>query len=576
MIKPAPLADLSDTREIHERMHASGQIDVELDDRQLRAAVKELVDRGVEALAVGFLHSYANPEHEKRAAELISRTAPDIDVSLSFDVHREYREYDRVVTTVANAYVMPTVAKHLQGLHERLKVENLDCSVSIVRSDGGVMSAEAAAERPIDTVFSGPSGGVEGALASVRPIGLTDILTLDMGGTSTDVSVCIDGEVAVARETIVAELPLKAPSVDVRSIGAGGGSIAQVPSTINSLRVGPESSGADPGPACYGRGGTAATVTDANLVLGRLPTGLLGGDFPLDLDAANRAISVLAEQLELSVEDTARGILEIVNEKMAAALRVMSVERGLDPRNFALVAFGGAGPLHANALAEVLGCYPVVVPLFPGVLSAQGFHAAGKRTSFSRTMIRPVVDEAWPELMTAIKSVGDHAHQWIADEGESEGKVHYTCDMRFVRQGYEVEVPFEEGEINENWPSTVSGRFREEHERLYGFTPEAEVEAVTVRADGRCPSGFALSEASDGGSSDSAAAVISTNSVTFSEREPVETPVYNRTKLTRGMRLSGPAIVAQDDTTTLVLPRHYAEIDRFHNIVVRRDGAEDD
>jgi N-methylhydantoinase A len=410
-------------------------------------------------------------------------------------------------------------------------------------------------------------------LASVRPTGLLDILTLDMGGTSTDVSVCLDGKVAVARETIVAELPLKAPSVDVRSIGAGGGSIAQVPPSINSLRVGPQSAGANPGPACYGRGGTAATVTDANLALGRLPTGLLGGEFPLDLEAATRALAALAEQLGLSIEDTARGILDIVNEKMAAALRVMSVERGLDPRNFALVAFGGAGPLHANALAELLGCYPVVVPLFPGVLSAQGFHAAGKRSSFSRTVIRPVSASAWPELESAIQSVGEQAHQWLAEEGESKGKVHFTCDMRFARQGYEVEVPFEETEINGSWPETVSARFRDQHQRLYGFTPEANVEAVTVRADGRCPSGFNLSRSSNGASADPAVALISTNLVTFADQQSLETPVYERQKLSPGMRLTGPAIVAQDDTTTLVLPGHSAEIDHLRNIVLRRDRA---
>ncbi|MGA8218677.1 MAG: hydantoinase/oxoprolinase family protein, partial [Solirubrobacterales bacterium] len=521
------------------RMQASGRIDVKLDLDHLRQAVSELLERGVDALAVGFLHSYANPEHEQRAAKLISEMAPEVDVSLSSDVHREYREYDRVVTTVANAYVMPTVARHLAGLQEKLEERNLDCSVNIVRSDGGVMSAEAAAGRPIDTVFSGPSGGVEGALASVRSTGLTDILTLDMGGTSTDVSVCLGGKVAVARETIVAELPLKAPSVDVRSIGAGGGSIAQVPSSINSLRVGPESAGADPGPACYGRGGTAPTVTDANLVLGRLPTGLLGGGFPLDLDAATSAVSVLAEKLDLSVEDTARGILDIVNEKMAAALRVMSVERGLDPRNFALVAFGGAGPLHANALAELLGCYPVVVPLFPGVLSAQGFHAAGKRSSFSRTMIRAVNAQAWSELEGAIRSVGELAHQWLVVEGETDGKVHFTCDMRFVRQGYEVEVPFEEAEITETRPERLADRFRDEHQRLYGFTPEAEVEVVTVRADARCPSGFELRESSPGASRDPASAQVSTNLVTFADPEPVETAVYERGKLSPGMRLEG-------------------------------------
>jgi N-methylhydantoinase A len=565
MIKPLPLADLADTREITERITASGAVERALDEEQTVRTIRELTTAGVSVFAVGFLHSYANPKHERRTGELVSDVAADAHVSLSSDVHPEYREYDRIATTVANAYVLPAVTGHLAELETRLGAASVACPINIVRSDGGHMSARAAATRPIDTVWSGPSGGVTGALTTAHAAGFSNILTLDMGGTSTDVSLCRDGEVSVTRETIVAGLPLRVAGVDISSIGAGGGSIAYIPSTMMSLRVGPRSAGASPGPACYGRGGTEATVTDANLVLGRLPTGLLGGDFHLDQDAATRAVAKLGDTLSLSVEATARGIIDIVNEKMSGALRLVSVGRGLDPKDFALVAFGGAGPLHANALAERLGCFPVIIPPFPGVQSALGFHAADRKMTFSRTRIVMIQQESWPLIETVIREVGTEAKAWLASES-SVGLVEYSCDVRFLRQGYEVEVAFTEAEIDDQWPSRIAARFREAHATLYGFVPNGDSELVTVRAQGRSPSGF-VPPAPSFESGSVPGALIETVDATFAEGS-VETPVYDRPRLAPHDRVAGPALLVQPDATTLVLPGNIADVDDAGNVII--------
>jgi N-methylhydantoinase A len=566
MIKPAPLADLTDTREVLERIRADGSVETPLDEEQLRRVIQELIETGIAAVAVGLLHSYANPRHEQRTAELIAQIDPKLPISLSSDVHPEYREYDRVVTTVANAYVMPTVVRHVHDMQRRLHAHKFVGTVDIVRSDGGRMSANAATRRPIDTVFSGPSGGVTGALAIATAAGLPNILTLDMGGTSTDVAASRDGQAVIARETNVGGTPLRAASVDVRSIGAGGGSMAFVPSTMRSLRVGPQSAGADPGPACYGRGGTEPTVTDANLVLGRLPTDLLDGEFQLDRAAATNAVAKIARQLGLTTTETATGIIDIINQKMAGALRVISVERGLDPREFALVAFGGAGPLHANALAALLGCFPVLIPPHPGVLSALGFHAAGKRTSFARTLIRELRPGAWPQIEQAINLVGSQVRNWLAVEAKQEGAVSYSCDVRFVRQGYEVEIPFGKAEIGEEWLGLIQERFKTEHERLYGFLPDAEIELVTVRAEGRCPSAFRL-PSSTAPARPTPPAPVATEPVSFGG-EPLPTPIYRRPLLAPGNHLDGPALITQPDTTTLVLPGYSATVDELFNIAI--------
>jgi N-methylhydantoinase A len=571
MTKAEPLADLSDTREVAERIAASGEVETPLDEDQVADSVRELADSGISVFAVGLLHSYANPDHERRVASVVRDVRPAAQVTLSSDVLPEYREYDRIATTVANAYVLPVLAGHLSELDRELGARSISCPVSIIRSDGGHMSAGAAARRPVDTLFSGPSGGVVGALAAATAAGFDNVLTLDMGGTSTDVALCREGEVPVARELEVADLPLSVTGVDISSIGAGGGSIAYIPSTMTSLRVGPRSAGAAPGPACYGRGGEEPTVTDANLVLGRLPRGLLDGQFRLDKDAAGRALERLGARLSMSAEATAKGVIDIVNEKMAGALRLISVGRGLDPADFALVAFGGAGPLHANALAALLGCFPVIIPPSPGVQSALGFHQADRKMTFSATQITDVRPGSLAAIEPLIRRVGEQAEAWLESESVDEGFVEYSCDVRFVRQGYEVEVAFSEQEVDEAWPDRITTRFTEAHQRLYGFLPSAPVEVVTVRAQGRSPAGFLLPGAARSDDRPIDEAVLDTVPVVF-DAGTIDTRVFARTRLVPGHRLDGPALLLQPDTTTLVLPGHRASVDDRANVIIEPAG----
>ena len=389
MIKPDPPASLADTREAVERMDAQGDTVTAVDEQQVEAIVRDLVDSGVETLTVALVNSYVNPAHEERIGAVIERLYPGFPVTLSAHVLPEFREYERALTACMNSYVRPKVADYVDRLQSELQAIGAKADVNILRSDAGLMTTTEAARNPIYGVLSGPSGGVAGALYVARKAGFDDILTFDMGGTSTDVSLCQNGQPTIGRETAISHFRIRVPSVDVHTVGAGGGSIAHVPELTKALRVGPESAGADPGPAAYGRGGTQPTVTDANVVLGHLPPQLLGGEMSLDADAARAAVQTIADAVGLaSAEEAAEGILAIVNENMAGALRLVSVQRGHDPRDFALVAYGGAGPLHANAVAELMGSFPVIVPPAPGLLCAIGDLVADFRDEFAQTYIR--------------------------------------------------------------------------------------------------------------------------------------------------------------------------------------------
>src|SRR3954447_13593382 len=363
MIKPAPPASLADTREAVERMDARGNTIVEVDEQQVEAVIRDLVESGVETLTVALINSYVNGDHERRIGEIAERLYPGFPVTLSSEVLPEFREYERALTACMNSYVRPKVADYVGRLQEQLNGIGATAEVNILRSDAGLMTTREAARNPIYGVLSGPSGGVAGALFVARKAGYDDILAFDMGGTSTDVALCQNGQPTIGRETAISHFRIRVPSVDVHTVGAGGGSIAHVPELTKALRVGPQSAGAEPGPAAYGKGGEEPTVTDANVVLGHLPPRLLGGEMTLDVEAARAAVQKIADATGLgSVEAAAEGIVAIVNENMAGALRVVSVQRGHDPRDFALVAYGGAGPLHANALAKIMGSFPVIVP----------------------------------------------------------------------------------------------------------------------------------------------------------------------------------------------------------------------
>jgi N-methylhydantoinase A len=443
--------------------------------------------------------------------------------------------------------------------------------VNILRSDAGLMTTREAARNPIYGVLSGPSGGVAGALFVARKAGFDDILTFDMGGTSTDVALCQDGQPTIGRETTIGQFRIKVPSVNVHTVGAGGGSIAHVPELTKALRVGPQSSGAEPGPAAYGKGGTDPTVTDANVVLGHLPPRLLGGEMVLDVDAARAAVQQVADAMGLeSVEQAAEGILAIVNENMAGALRLVSVQRGHDPRDFALVAYGGAGPLHANALAKLMGSFPVIVPPAPGLLCAIGDLVADFRDEFAQTYIRLLGDASGAEVAEILDGLGGRATEWLVGEGIPQGaqRVAYTADMRYHRQGYEIPVSLEPDGIRNGGLADLEERFNELHEQLYGFRmPGTASEIVNLRAVGYGDVPKPELPVGDLGAADASGAVVDEQDVIF-DGERVATKIYDRSKLQPGAAFDGPAVVTEFDSTTVVLPGYRATVDSNFNILI--------
>ena len=570
MDKPEPLASLADTRGIPERMNARGEVVRPLDLAKATALIDGLCGSGIEALTISLMHSYANPDHERALRDIVAARFPEIPVSLSSDILPEFREYDRAITTVMNDYVRPIMKRYLSRIEDRLKLEGVTARLHIVRSDGGLMSAAAASERPVHTVLSGPAGGVTSTMMLSRRSGFSKLLAFDMGGTSTDVSVIIDGEATISRSTEVGMFPAKVPTLDVRSVGAGGGSIADVSELTGSLRVGPRSAGARPGPVSYGRGGTEPAVSDANVVLGYLPPVLLGGDMLLDVPAAQAAVAGIGKTLGLTPEQAAKGIIDIANEVMLGALRVITVQRGLDPREFGIVAFGGAGPLHANALAELLGCYPVLVPPNPGVLSALGFLEADFKNEFVQTFIRSTKGLDPAAVWSRFAELAAKAQVWL-DEQEvapADASIHYTLDLRYEQQGFEVSVDVS--------PETVAARggldpiladFHAVHERMYGvrFTVPVELVALRVVARGATPPVDEAAPTAKGGNV--AAAIVETRPAFF-DGVWQDTPHYERGKLGVGDRVNGPAIIRQYDSTTVLLPAHYAEVDKHGNILI--------
>ena len=574
MIKPDPPASLADTREAVERMGPRGETIVPVDEAQVERIVRDLIETGVESLTVGLINSYVNPAHEEQIGAVVERLYPGFPVTLSAHVLPEFREYERTLTACMNSYVRPKVATYITDLQRELGGIGATAEVNILRSDAGLMTTTEAGRNPIYGILSGPSGGVAGGLYVARKAGFDDILTFDMGGTSTDVALCQNGEPTIGRETSIGHFRIKVPSVNVHTVGAGGGSIAHVPELTKALRVGPQSAGADPGPAAYGRGGTEPTVTDANVVLGHLPPRLLGGEMELDVDAARTAVQTVADAMGLSsVEEAAEGILAIVNENMAGALRLVSVQRGHDPREFALVAYGGAGPLHANAVAEIMGSFPVLVPPAPGLLCAIGDLVADFRDEFAQTYIR-VLGAADPEEVASIlESLGERATAWLEGEGipHESRNVAYSADMRYHRQGYEIPVAVDPGDLRGGLGG-LDERFNALHEQLYGFRmPGTPSEIVNLRAvgSGTVPKPELPTGDMDG--ADASAAVTDEHEIVF-QGERLPTKLYDRALLAPGNRFDGPAIVTEFDSTTVVLPGYVAEVDESFNILINSEG----
>jgi N-methylhydantoinase A len=571
MIKPDPLVPLWLTRGVPERTSASGEVIAAIDEDATRAAIEDLLASGTESLTIAFLNAYVNPAHERRAREIALELRPGLPVSISSDLVSEYREYERTLTAVLNSYTQPQVIKYVDGLESLLGDAGFRGRLNIVRSDGGTMSARSTKERPVDIAFSGPSGGAVGAAYLARRMGVPNVLTFDMGGTSTDVALCRDGEVAIKREAQLGYYQFQARGADIHSVGAGGGSIAYL-NLAGALKVGPRSAGADPGPACYGRGGTEPTVTDADVVLGRLPGGSkLGGRLELDVEAAERAVATVAEGLGIDTVAAAQAIIDIANENMHAALRVVSVERGYDPRDFGLVAFGGAGPLHANALARLIGADPLIIPSTPGVLSAFGFLAADVQNEFARTYLRPAEETPGEEVLAAVDELIGEAGAWLDAEGVDAGDRVFDvfADCRYYRQDIQIPVALERTALLNGYAARLRGDFEGEHRRRYGFDLEANVEIATLRVVGRGTSRDVELKAAAGGSAELA---IDRHERVHFDGEWHDTPIYERTQLAPGHTLTGPAIIEQEDSTSVIEPGWTGTVDDAGNITVRRQG----
>jgi N-methylhydantoinase A len=574
MIKPDPLAPLEHTRGVSARQDARGRVTTPLDENEVRGFVRELKEAGIEALTVSLLNSYANPELEQRIKTIALELYPDLPVTISTDILPEFREYERTLTTVMNSYLQPKMRVYLNGMERKLVDADLKTTMNMVRSDGGVMGLKAAQERPVNTLLSGPSGGAVAAAYIGELAKYKNVLSFDMGGTSTDVAISLDGCPNVVRETRVGYYPVKAPSVDVRTVGAGGGSIAHVPLT-GALRVGPQSAGADPGPACYGTGGTEPTVTDANVVLGYLPPQLLGGEMKLDAKLAAEAVKKIARTMQLSLEQAAQGIYDIVNENMFGALRLVSVQKGYDPRQFALVALGGAGPLHANALSMLCGSWPSIIPPTPGVLAALGFLHSDIRNEFSRTVIRTLDRLEKREIKQGLEELGARARAWLASEHISAGhqKLHYQVDLRYHRQGYEFPIDVDLAWFGSN-SSNGAGfekmveRFKKVHKQNYGFNIDHPIEAVNFRAValGLVPK-LELHKLR-AGEGDSRKALVEKHKVYYRGKW-MDAPIYDRYLLQPGHCVNGPAVIVQKDSTTLILPSHTGKVDAYGNILIR-------
>jgi N-methylhydantoinase A len=559
---PSPVVPRQSRFEVAERVGPKGEVIQALTQGQIDEAVEAVAASGADCCAVCLLFSFLNPEHERRIGAALRARLPQLHISLSSDVQPEFREYERFSTTVLNAYLQPKVTRYMAALASALESRAGRASIGISQSAGGLMDIGRAGSLPIRTALSGPAAGVVGAVAAAAKSGEHNLITLDIGGTSTDVCLIEEGGAAMTYGRDIAEFPVRLPSIDINTVGAGGGSIAQI-ARDGLMKVGPESAGAVPGPACYGRGGTLPTVSDANVFLGRLPATLVGGGMILDREAAQAAIAPLARSLGLPMAETALGIIRICVSNMVRAIRAISVERGHDPRRFTLMPFGGAGGLHAADVADELSIRRILVPLSPGILCAEGVAMSDVQESFVASCRVELKDDLLP-VQAALRALADKARRW--GEG-SEGLVMTaSLDMRYVGQNYELPVPLPEGALPS--PASLRQSFLAVHQAKYGHAdPTAAIECVNLRLKAR------LAQpplAAPGLRQETVATAPFRSPAWFSPSGPVETLVIHRSQLVPGAVLEGPAIITQFDSTTVVPPSWTACVDEALNIIMER------
>ena len=574
---------------VPERLDAQGGVLVSLDEEAVREVSRILQQEGVGSIAVCYLHSYINPVHERRTGEILREVFPEVSVSLSSEVAPEFREYFRASTTVINAGIRPIVGRYLGSIEARLQEAGLSAELLVMQSNGGVLTFAAAREKPVFMVESGPAAGVIAASYLGNALGHLDILSIDMGGTTAKAGLIQNGAPRVTKDYEVGAAaqsaergrgggyPIRTPVVDLVEIGAGGGSIAWVDSG-GILRVGPHSAGADPGPVCYGRGGTEPTISDANLVLGRLdPHYFLGGEMELDVEGARKAISEkCADPLGLDVIEVAIGIVEIANTAMVDALRSVSIQRGYDPKDFALMAFGGAGPMQANRLAEELEIPTTLIPMSPGIFSAMGLLVTDLKHDYSITVIERTERLDMGKLQESYRDMQEQGRRALLQDGVRPEDIGFLrqVDMRYVGQSYEIPIPLGDTQTDVAHLTSVLQRFHQEHERAYGFSaPEEPVEVVTLRltAVGNIAKPRLRRLGQDGG--DASSARRATRPVYFAETGGfIECPIYDRYRLGSGSAVQGPGVVEEIDSTTVIHPGYVATVDEFGNMFLTGSG----
>ena len=571
-VKPKPLVKRRHCFEVDERLDSQGEIIAAPSEAALRQLARSIAaNPEIEAVAVVFLFSYINPVHERLVQRVFAEEGPRLPVSISYDVLPKWKEYERASTTIADAYIKPIVAGQLVEMRQKLEANGVTQNVSVIKSNGGEMTLEAAATAPINMTVSGPTGGVVAGRHIAKLLDIDSLVTIDMGGTSTDVSTVVRGQESFTTGfEIEWGLPIQIPMIDIRTIGAGGGSIAWIDKG-GMLRVGPQSAGAAPGPACYGSGGSEATVTDANLVLGRLnPAYFLGGGMALDVAAAESAVSRLADRVGMPAEEAAMAIVRIANTNMVGALRSVLIERGLDPRDFTLMSFGGAGPLHACDLIEEMGIPRAIVPNHPGQFSAYGFILTDARVDRHRTLqltskrfdreratevLRTLVEEALADLRT----------QGYADNLQ----IFRTLEMRYLGQNYELELPIAFETFTPETTTALWEQFHAAHKARFGFDIPGEViEIVNFSATVVSVTPKPVLRELEPAARD--AERVATRSVHFVDgRQPA--PVYRRDSLRAGNRIAGPAIVEEAASVTVLSPGRVLSVDRFGNLVIERE-----
>ena len=564
--KPRRLVPRRDVLEVRERLRSDGSVFEPLHEEDFEPIIAKIRAEGIQSVAVCFIHAYVNPAHELRAREILRAALGDeVSITLSHEIAREWREYERASSAIMNAYIAPVVQRYLSRLETELTEFGVDAAVHVMQSSGGIIRAKTAREQPVHTLLSGPVGGTIGGVALSKMTGRPNLLCVDMGGTSFDMSLIIDGRPGVSNETEQEGLPLLLPLVEIHTIGAGGGSLAWL--EAGALRVGPQSAGADPGPACYGRGGTQPTVTDANLFLGRIGLDAkLGGWMQLDYNAAQSAIHSVAAQLNLSDIELAEGMLAVINAKMADAIRTITIQVGIDPRNLSIVPFGGAGPMHAIWLARELGITEIIVPWSPGTFSAWGMLQTDIRRDLTSNFFSPATKTSAEAIQAVFDQLVNEGKGLMAEEEVTEDDMYFamSADIRYIGQEYFVNIPIKPPfDI-----ATIDADFHDAYKIRYGHsTPGAPIEFVNLRltAFGRVESetmGFQPK-------ADAGDPVTGVREVIF-DGQTLTTTILNRDAMPIGAQYQGPLIIDESSATTIIPPGYDVVVDQFGNVMITR------